>query len=216
MQTIWNINNSDKLIIFFSGWGMDERATDHLACSGWDICTCFDYRDMTAEDIDSWRCYDAVLLVAWSMGVWAAEALASRERLFIDAAIAVNGTPAHVDDRCGIPSKTAWGTHDNLTGESLEKFRRRMFGDSKTHRDMKHRLSDRSVGELKEELHSIISSKPMRGNINWDLAVISGRDSIFPPENMKNYWTGRCRVAEIDAPHYPFHLFESWEDLLRG
>lgn len=53
MQTIWNLNDNDRLIIFFSGWGMDYRATEHLSYDGWDVCTCYDYSDLDTDDLDS-------------------------------------------------------------------------------------------------------------------------------------------------------------------
>lgn len=149
------------------------------------------------------------------MGVWAAESIAAKEDFFIDAAIAVNGTPIPVHDEYGIPSKTAWATHDGLTSETLNKFYRRVFGGAGLHKKMERVLPEASdVEELKSQLFKIYNDAPEGGRIKWNMAVISEEDKIFPPVNLKHYWEGRCQVNTIKAPHYPFHLIERWEDIV--
>jgi len=42
MQSVWQLNGSRELILFFTGWAMDEKPTQHLQTQR-DICTCFYY-----------------------------------------------------------------------------------------------------------------------------------------------------------------------------
>lgn len=196
---------------------MDYKATEHLSYEGWDVCTCYDYTDLSTDDIDSWRSYRTVLLVAWSMGVWAAEAIAAKEKLYIDGAVAINGTPYPVHDDYGIPSKIAWATHDGLDADSLDKFYRRTFGGAELHKKMSDALPEtRDIDNLREQLYKIYNDKCGDGHIKWDMAVVSENDKIFPVGNLRKYWEKKCRINLIKAPHYPFHLIERWEDVANG
>ncbi len=45
------------------------------------------------------------------------------------------------------------------------------------------------------------------------VALISTRDRIMPAANQQRYWDGRAHCNMIDAPHYPFFLWNRWTDL---
>jgi hypothetical protein len=217
MQSVWQLNGGEKLLLFFSGWGMDERPTAHLHGGLYDVYTCFDYRELETNEIERWRSYDQITLVAWSMGVWAAEQVLAGIQLPIVQAIAINGTPKPVDDRWGIPRSVAQATLDGLTPDSLHRFYRRMVGGGAGLKAMEQagRLPAIDLDERKAELAAIIGRAPYpEGRLRWSEAVIGLRDAIFPPENLKNYWQGRAAIREIDAPHDPFERFNTWEEVI--
>ena len=63
--------NNPRLLLFFAGWGSDERLFDRPVADGYDYLLCFDYRspDFDYALLDGYR---EIRLLAWSMGVWAA------------------------------------------------------------------------------------------------------------------------------------------------
>ncbi len=93
--------------------------TDH------DLLICYDYQDLNL-DFD-FSAYRHIRLVAWSMGVWAAERALQGIRL--KSATAVNGTGLPCDDNFGIPDTIFKATLDNLTENTRLKFERRICGD---------------------------------------------------------------------------------------
>jgi biotin synthesis protein BioG len=217
MQSVWQLNGDRKLLLFFSGWGMNERLTEHLHGGLYDICTCFDYRELETNEAERWRAYSEIVLVAWSMGVWAAEQVLADHELPIVQAIAINGTPSPVDDRWGIPRSVAQATLDGLTPDSLHRFYRRMVGGGAGLKAMEQagRLPAINLDERKAELAAILARAPYpEGRLRWSEAVIGLRDAIFPPEILRTYWQGRATIREIDAPHDPFEQVATWEELI--
>lgn len=204
MQSVWKIAGHNSLLLFFTGWGMDNRATDSLSTERYDICTCFDYTDLTTSETERWKEYSEIVVVGWSMGVWAAERVLQGRGLKITKSIAINGTSTPVDDNFGIPVSIAKGTCEGLTENSFRKFIRRVGGNFEHRED---------IVALKIELERIIDSLPT-ADFHWDKAIVSRNDAIFPPDNMLRFWQERCTVEELDAPHYPFEIFKSWEELL--
>ena len=48
-----------------------------------------------------------------------------------------------------------------------------------------------------------------------DAALVSEQDRILLPENQRRCWERYAvPVQSIDGPHYPFHLWPSWEEVL--
>jgi len=153
------------------------------------------------------------------MGVWAAQQALSALDIPIRHAVAINGTPFPVDNGRGIPEQMAKATLDGLTPESLMRFYRRMFGSGTRLKQMEQagRLPCIDFEERKSELFRIIGQRPYTDNgFGWHEAIVGTEDAIFPVENMRAYWHGhgKAKVREIEAPHYPFHLFTSWEEVV--
>ena len=73
MSYYFQKNKSKKLILFITGWGMDEKPTLFLDDGKFDIITLYDYPSLINEIGDfNFEQYDEITLVAWSLGVLAA------------------------------------------------------------------------------------------------------------------------------------------------
>lgn len=219
------ISNKGKkgLSLFFAGWGMDKRPFGNLACQDMDIMICYDYTD-TGFDYRMIERYGTIMITAWSMGVWAAGKIipglkaAGKE---ITRATAINGTLLPVNDLYGIPEKIFSGTLEGLSEKTLEKFRRRMCGDTANYELFMSAVPLRSIGSLHGELAAIYK-KAASGNSsedmddtacagiikaecqgNWNDAVICTKDRIFPADNQIRFWTDAgIRYELADRTHY--------------
>ncbi len=78
MTRTWLHRKSCKnLILFCNGWGMDDRPFLPLTAIKYDVCMFCNYSHLQvgekiAQNIDE---YDHVILIGWSMGVWAGQKL---------------------------------------------------------------------------------------------------------------------------------------------
>lgn len=209
-------DNTTTLLIYFCGWGTTPEAVKSLSLpEGWDFVGCYDYRSFpTTFNIPGH--YIKIHLVAWSMGVWAAEKLAHLLPP-LATATAINGTPYPMHDLYGIPTPIFQGTLNGLTNESRERFDRRMCGSKKL-LDLYNTVRKRPTEELKEELLAAYNDTNISPSIKWNKAIISGKDMIVPHQNQLSYWQTLSPMTQIlqlpQENHYPFLAFSSWSDLI--
>ncbi len=181
---------------------MDANPFRHVSRPGYDVLVVWDYRDLSPD----WTIvagYDEIVLIAWSMGVYAASMTIHSIDHLITARIAVNGTMTPVDNLRGIPEAVFEGTASSLDDRNLRKFFRRMCGDRETTDRFMSAAPSRGIGELVEELRAIYP-EPWFANpkvTSWDRAVIGSRDAIFPPCNQQRAWQG-TPIVVLDRPHY--------------
>ena len=219
---------SSQLIIYFCGWGMTPATVSHLTLPAQcDLLTLYDYRTLELSDDLAdlpWDSYEAVTIVAWSLGVWAAEQvvphwsiLPTKQRL-----IAVAGSPYPMHDQWGIPKQIFVGTLEGLTDENRQRFNRRMCG-GKRYKQLYDILSERPTTELRDELQAVYDSlatpeaseSTPHTRLAWDLAIIGERDQIFPAKNLSTLWKA-VNVPTLllpDGYHYLFDLWQSWSEL---
>lgn len=201
-----------KLILIFLGWGVDARAFSGLRKPGYDIVCIHGYGSLGAAGC--WdrlallgREYEEVVVVAWSFGVRAAADFmtSAAQSIPLTRRIAVNGTPAHIDDSLGIPEAIFAGTLANLDERNIRKFRRRMFSSASDFAafDSAAPLT-RSVESLRDELRLFGSLPPQAGGVKlFDHAIVGGRDAIFPPDNQMRCWEGSDVEFISEMPHFP-------------
>ena len=217
-----------QLIIYFCGWGMTPATVSHLTLPDrCDLLALYDYRILELSDDLAdlpWGSYEAVTIVAWSLGVWAAEQvvphwsiLPTKQRL-----IAVAGSPYPMHDQWGIPKQIFVGTLEGLTDENRQRFNRRMCG-GKRYKQLYDILSERPTTELRDELQAVYDSlatpeasgSTPHSRLAWDLAIIGERDQIFPAKNLSTLWKA-VNVPTLllpDGYHYLFDLWQSWSEL---
>jgi biotin synthesis protein BioG len=203
------------VLIFFAGWGMDDRPFRALGAGGWDAVCFYDYREMAdvplAGDIAA---YPERALAAWSLGCAAANAVAQRQAWSLSRAVAVSGTVVPEDDRLGIPARWMEATAANLAAGGWTKFVRRMCPDAASLAAFAASQPARDLGAAVEELGALRRLTAPDSCV-FRVALVSENDRIILPGNQRRCWDRYGVPARpIAAPHYPFHLWKSWEEML--
>lgn len=210
-----------QLLICFAGWSVSPELFRPIKTEGekeeTDLWICYDYRDLSFPEEPA--TYETVRIVAWSLGVWVAEQVfRQKPDVFgrgVKSAIALNGTGRPIDDLYGIPEALFEGTLQHLTTEGIRRFTRRMCGNRAILADYLQ-VPSRPLDEISEELHFLykeIKRTSEASSFPWTGAILSADDRIFPPDNLRRYWEGRCAWREIEAPHYPFYRWKQWNEL---
>lgn len=203
-----------RLLLFFAGWGADETPFKAYRPVGSDFMVCYDYRtlDFDTHGLDG---YKEVIVVGWSMGVWAASQVVPQLSLPVAASIAVNGTPYPIDEHLGIPPAIYQGTLDGLTGASLHKFLRRMCANGVAFKAFLEVTPRRPLEELKDELveiqkHYELQATPATAlnTLHWQQAIVGSNDRIIPPANQLQAWKELGTTArQTEDAHYQEELF---------
>ncbi len=212
-------NGSGRLLLFFCGYGQDEKPFLPL-CEGkadCDIALVYDYRDFLF-DPEPYAGYAEISLLAWSMGVMAAPRVLLKTPLKIASSIAFNGTPAGIDANAGIPPELWDATLSNLNEQTALKFYRRMCS-REDFAFYKEHLPARSVESLASELTALkvfarmIKEKDAGAAADgtafiYDRAVAGTKDKIF---GLKALTNGACACArafeERDCEHFDREFF---------
>ena len=194
------------LMLFFAGWGMDDTPFRHWN-PAFDLMLVYDYTDLNF-DASCLADYSCVRVVAWSMGVWAADRVMGRERRHpLVRCTAVNGTLSPLDACRGIDPAIFTATSRHLNLSSLKKFYRRMCGSAAASEDFEILAPQRNIGSLRLELQALErfcllnSGKP---ELRWEKAYVGMRDRIFSPDNQLRAWQEieGVDVRRVDSAHY--------------
>lgn len=208
MRYKWLIENNNKnIIVFFNGWGMDEKIVSHLGSVNYDVLMFYDYRSFEHYNFDFSK-YHKKILICWSMGVFVCNYFYENLKDF-DKFIAVNGTQKPIDDNFGIPVMIYNLTVENFNELSCEKFVKKI-SSTVTLKE----YCTRPTKDLKQELISIQNLKVQK-YLKFDKAVVSLKDRIIPPKNQINYWLSQnIKPEEIQGAHSIFDKYENWDDLI--
>ena len=217
MKTVWlQRNGHTRVLVFFAGWGMDERPFRRFTAVGHDVLVCSDYRETALPDA-AWqaiRTYAAADVVAWSLGcAVAARALAAGGWPAGDR-VAINGTVCPEDETRGIPARWMSATADNLAAGGWRKFVRRMCSEPAALADFEANPPDRDVPGLIAELQ-VLRQLPAPVRAGFDRAWVGTDDRIILAENQRRCWEHYgVPVVSAKAPHHPFHWWKTWEETL--
>lgn len=202
-------------IVFFNGWGMDAHAVAHLN-DGRDVVMVAPQQAGIALPV-AWR-GQTVHVVAWSMGVWAANRwLATQQTVQIGKSIAVNGTPLGIDDKQGIPKSTFTQTAAGFNEHSRRKLYRRIFARAgERSEDYAAFVPKLALTEQLAALHQLLAqADEPSGAYAWQYAWISRQDLVFAHDNQMAYWqSSDARVQVVDEPHHLMRRWSSWGALL--
>jgi biotin synthesis protein BioG len=203
----------------YGGWGTDENFFAPFCNDEFDFILFSNYSADEPLVLPEMKTYRKIVLIGWSLGVWAAEYLSPKTGIKADVTIAVNGTPVPADDKYGIPVHVLEGTLNNITGANMEKFYLRMFGNKKTYELNKDKVPQRTIKSLHDELRWMYNRmmEQSQPGFRWDYAVISDMDRVFPANNLSKYWEKQksTRNIIIPMPHYFFHNWPSYADFIR-
>lgn len=213
-----------RLLLYLNGWALGPVAAEHLGQpAGRDLLLVWDYR---TDDLPfDFSPYEEVVVVAWSMGIWATDRLMERLpdlRAKVSRAIALGGTGYPMDDRYGIPESAYLATLESITEANRPRFNRRMVG-GKTYRHLHADIAARSTEAIRQELlrpYELTRSgerpvpKPLATGF-WTKAFIGTDDRIVPPPSQAAYWQAHGVPIVIVDPgvHYLLASFTCWSDL---
>ena len=193
--------NSDKLIIFFNGWGMDDLIVSHLDCGEYDVVVLYDYTNLSINlDIEN---YKEKHVIAWSMGVMIATLFECDN---VKSSTAICGTPYPINDKYGIPQRIYNLTVKGFNETSSKKFMERMFSET----PYIEKYSNRSVESQRIELIKL-SEYNCKENYNYTKSIVANDDKIIPTNNQLNYWYD---PIIIESGHCPFGTFKSWAEII--
>lgn len=218
LKHIWlHKKERSKLIIFCTGWGMDENPVQVLQSDDFDVLLLYNYSQMVPDiDIPELLAkYNDVFLVSWSMGVWAGQKIFAEYRELLRSCIAINGTLCPIDDHYGIPRKTVLATHDGFDAGQRDKFYFRMCRDRKLYQAFIENQPQRSVADQKEELAALLVQVNCLPEENpfYTIAFIAEHDFIIPTRSQLRFWPDK-KVKRVDGSHFLFYDYKSWDALL--
>lgn len=146
----------EKLLIFFNGWGMDERPFHSLELGTRDVLMFYDYRtvELPANSFDIFSEYRKFELFAWSFGVFFA-ALLRTSLPTMERAVACAGTLWPLDRKRGIPPRSFEWTLRQADRSVAGPFYERLFSCDQDYRAYQSHPVDRSVEERVEELTAV-------------------------------------------------------------
>ncbi len=221
MRTQWlNHKSSDRLLVFFSGWGIDCRPFSHLAAHKCDVLFVDRYIDLDFGEIPSIISqYKHTVMVGWSMGVWIISRMMKERPVKADLILAINGTEFPVNSEYGIDPQWFKATMDQFDQQVLDKFYRRMCRDRNSLNTFLLNRPQRTLDSLKEELlflynecnNILLTSKK---NV-FSSALISKKDMIFQSENQTRAWmSAGVKAVEKNSSHFCFYEADCWEDVV--
>lgn len=203
MQTEWlKQTDAEEIIVIFGGWALGPAPFAHLS-GPQDVLFADDFRSLASlPDLGQ---YQRISVAAYSFGVAAFCHWHAAHNLKIDHAVAINGSPAPIDRKQGIPPVIFQRTHDGLTQDSYQGFRTLCFGAAQPEQII-------DVEARKAELAAVQSRGPARA-YPFDKVILSTQDRIFPIANLRRAWADHSPL-EIDAPHVPFDRWTTWAEVL--
>lgn len=216
---LYGPQGSDSLLIWLNGWGMDSSVFSHWGDPPLRVMELHDYRNLSeglSQLKETSGLYSHILVVAWSMGVWAWPRLSTHLRDFPIRAVAINGTPFPRHNHWGIPEAVFDATLQGMSPASLDLFYRNMFNEADLHhRFIQYNQPQRSLPDLVEELaairdHSVLTFSPREDFFHK--VLISRKDRIVPARNQRNYWEGHPDIQFLGGGHHCFYEWDSWED----
>lgn len=194
-----------NIIIFFNGWGMDEKIFEKLENkTNYKILNIsFPYK------IDKVKLnkYKRKIFVGWSFGVYyMCKFLNKNKDISYQEVISINGTP-EIIGKNGIPEKVYDLTLKHMNEENLEKFYINM--------DYKLMTKSKKIDELIYELQYLKDNyNPQENKVSK--AIVSINDKIIKSKNQNKYYESKgVEIKKIDGGHYIFSQLKSWEDILR-
>ena len=215
------IKDAKKLILCFLGYSFLPSSLAHLELGEYGLGVFYDYSDVSfdLEKINFFAYGDLLVnfifkkelfLVGFSLGVFIASKIKFQNPL--KRAVAINGTPFGIDENFGIKQSDF--------KQSLENFNFAEFKKGCFLKDLgrvNFEFNKQAKAELSALYQSIINSKKDENFITWHKAIISKKDFIFPPTATKNYFSKfalNCDIQTINAPHFAFYNFKTWEQIL--
>jgi len=223
MKSTWiKQEGHQSVLLFFNGWGMDEKIARYLSNNSsddcpYDILHCNDYRDtiLPEEVHNQLKNYEQRIVIAWSFGVWVANQVGLSN---VTKAIALNGTLSPINTFKGIAPPIFQATLDNYDEHNRERFMRRICGGNRGYKAFEPMAPERTVLDQKRELIALQKQvlSGYRNDRSWcyQHVIIGGKDLIFTDTAQQRAWPDTRQTLINDMPHLPFYEFNSWQEIL--
>ena len=200
--------NSDKLLIFFTGWGCDEYEFEHLE-SNKDVLLLYDYSDLNLDfDFSKYNTFD---LIAFSAGVFVASIM--NFDFSINKKIAISGNPYLFDESLGL-SKKVQNILYNVDEKNADDFARNYL--VKTNEEWKiFHHSKRTLESCKLEFNCLKELYILnKGKIKdiYDFAIFGKEDPIFNVSVQKEFYGSRLKIID-NARHNLFFKISKYEQI---
>ncbi len=201
--------NSEKLLIFFTGWGCDESEFEHMEANS-DVLLLYDYSNLSLDfDFSKYKNID---LIAFSAGVFVASIMNFNFK--INNKIAISGNPFLFDEKLGL-SKEIQDILYNITEKNADDFARNYL--VKTDEEWKYfHHSKRTLESCREEFDKLkefyLINKQNIKDI-YDCAIMGEEDQIFNISIQKEFYKNRLSIIK-NARHNLFFRINKYEQLL--
>lgn len=211
MQTFFQNNNGDELILFFNGWAMDEKPFLPLK-SNFDILFIYDYTDLNLNlDLDFSK-YKKINLMAFSAGAFMAAYLRNLLPV-IDLKVAINGTLNMLDEIQGVP-QNMFNEMENLNLDNVLDFRKKVTHTEREFHLFNQYQPDRNLKSSMDELSALKKYFTNPIDFDYDKIIIGQNDRILPTENQLNAWNSHKNVRKAKGGHFLFYNFSNFEELI--
>ena len=199
---------SDKLLLFFAGWGCDEYEFEHLYTDS-DLLILYNYTDLKLDF--NFSKYKEINLLAFSAGVFIASIF--DYKFNINKKYAIDGNPYLFDTKYGLSDKMQ-DILFNITEDNVDDFARNFLVKTDEEYNNFH-PSKRTIESCKTELICLKNlyklNKQKIGDI-FDKAIFGEDDKIFDVSAQKEFYGNKQRILK-NSRHNPFFRIKSFEEI---
>lgn len=208
MQKYLINNNSDNLLIFFTGWGCDETEFNHIKAES-DVLILYDYTDLNLDfDFSKYKKFD---LISYSAGIFIASIFSFDFE--INRKIAISGSPYLFDEYFGL-SEEIQKILCNVTIENADDFAKNYLVKTDDEWKKFHH-SKRAIESCKTEFNSLKNFYQIqKQNIKdiFSASIIGSDDLIFNISAQKEFYNERLKIVN-NARHNMFFRINSYEEI---
>lgn len=214
MRKVLIDNEAQNLIVFFAGWGCDEKQFVNLKDAKSNVLILFDYQNLELNF--DFAKYNKISLIAYSAGVFVASIMGNKLPRF-EKKIAVCGNPYLFDEKWGLNKKTV---------EMLEKidlnnyldFRREYMVETDEEYEEYNRLQSlRSIESCQQELDKLkyfYETNKSKIKSEFDGVLLAENDRLFRLEAQLEFYKNKAKVIPMTR-HHIFFMFTSFEQMFR-
>jgi len=212
MQKYFLNNNSDKLLLFFTGWGCDENQFTNLTTKS-DLLLLYDYQNLNLEF--NFSKYSNIQLLAYSAGVFVST-IVDKNIPKITQRIAISGNPYLFDEKLGL-TKSLVQEFREINLDNYLAFRRKYMVETeeefKRYNDLQSLRSLESCQNELTALENLYENNKKNISFYFDKAVIGENDIIFKVENQKGFYKDKIKLIP-KSRHHIFFKFKTYEEII--
>lgn len=208
-----NSSNKDNLIIFYNGWGLDEKPFLGLTCSDYDVIMFYDYNSIDTPKIEVKK-YKKIYNIGYSFGVLVMSIIGKKvcDREYFWA---INGNTKMISKEFGIRKEIFDATLKTIENDGVNKFYENIFKDQDEFKAFLNKKPERSLENQVLELKKL--EELTKNNVIpvFDKALISKKDKIVFSLSQKRFCNHyNIKYKEIDSGHFPFFIYNSWDEII--